>query len=198
MSWGAVVAVGGSLISGALSSKAGKKGADAQAQANAEANALMREFYDRTENNLMPYMDAGGWAIDRQRQFLDGDYSAALNSPDYKAALEEGFKGLDYGATARGNLWGGGMDADRMRLGQNLASLQIGNYYNRLAGLSGQGQQAASSLGQFGANYAQNAGANMQATGAARASSYANSANAWNNVIGTAVGAFGQRQGGGG
>lgn len=201
MAWAAVIGGATALIGGAMSARAGQRGAEGQAAAAAEATAEQRRQFDTTRQDMMPWLNAGGWALDQQQNFLRGDYSAALNSPDYKAALEEGFAGLDKGATAQGNLWGGGMDADRMRLGQNLASQQIGNYYNRLAGVSNTGQTTATQLGQFGQNFANQAGQNGMAGANARASSYANSANAWGNAIGQVGGAvsqyLGNRAGGG-
>lgn len=197
MSWGAVISGGAALLGGAMQSRAGNRAADAQAQANQLATEERRRQFDITQQNMRPWLDAGGWALGQQQNFLRGDFTAALNSPDYLAALQEGTKALDYGATARGNLWGGGADADRIRFGQNLATQQIGNYYNRLAGVSGTGQTTANQLGQFGQNYANQVGQNAQATGAARASAYANSANAWSNALGQIGSVAAQRWGGG-
>lgn len=197
MSWGAVIAGGAALIGGAMQSRSGDRAADAAAQGNAAATAEQRRQYDQTRQDMMPWLEAGGWALGQQRDFLGGDYSAALNSPDYQAALYEGFKGLDRGATAQGNLWGGGMDADRMRLGQNLASQQIGNYYNRLAGMSNTGQVTGGQLGGFGQAFGQQAGQNAQSTANSRASAYANSANAWGNALGQIGSVAMERWGGG-
>lgn len=196
MTWGLVATAGASLIGGAMSSRAANRGADAQAEAARLAQEEQARQYDQTRQDLMPWLNTGGWALGQRQNFLQGDYTAALNSPDYQAALQEGFKGLDRGAASRGNLWGGGMDADRMRLGQNLASQQIGNYDNRLAGLSSTGQTAGTTLGQFGQNFGQQTGENAMNSANARASSYAAGANAWGNALGGIAGAFGQWQGG--
>lgn len=141
---------------------------------------------------MMPWLNAGTNALADQQAFLNGDYGAALSSPFYAATLEEGFKGLDAGATAGGNLWGGGTDADRIRFGQNAASSQLGNYYNALAGLSGTGQTTANQLGGYGANFANQAGQNAMTGAQARASSYANSANAWGQYGNQLAGLAGQ------
>lgn len=171
--------------------QAGKDAADASAKGSQYAADLAHQEYEQTRQDMMPWLTAGTNALTQQQNFLNGDYGAALNSPFYKASLEEGFKGLDMGATARGNLWGGGTDADRIRLGQNIASNQLQTYYNALAGLSNTGQTTANQLGSFGSNYAQQAGGYAQDAANARASSYANSANAWSNYGNQLAGMFG-------
>ncbi len=191
MPWGVVAAAAVGAYGANEQSKAGKKGADAQEAASRYATDEQRRQFDQTRQDMMPWMNAGAWALDGQQDFLRGDYGAALNSPFYKAALEEGFKGLDAGAAARGNLWGGGTDADRIRLGQNLASQQLGTYYNALAGMSNTGQTTANQLGGYGQAFATNAGNNAMNGAQARASSYANSANAWGNYANQMAGMFG-------
>lgn len=169
---------------------AAKDAARASQQATDAAIAEQRRQFDIMQANQQPWLDAGGWALGLQRDFLGGDYSAALNSPDYQAALQEGTKALDRGATAGGNLWGGGADADRIRLGQNLASQQIGNYWNRLAGLSNTGQATGAQLGAAGMGMANNIGGLLGNNAANRASSYQNAANA-NTGLGFGIaGAF--------
>ena len=199
----ATVAVG--AYSANRQSAAGRDASRAQQRASDAATAEQARQFDQTRTDMQPWMQAGGWAIGEQQNFLQGDYGQALNSPFYKAAMEEGFKGLDAGAAAQGNLWGGGMDADRMRLGQNLASQQLGTYYNALAGMSNTGQTTANQLGQYGQDYARAVGYNANNAAEARASSYANTANAWGQFANTASNAFGdymwqrnrQQQGGG-
>lgn len=185
-----VIATGASLVGGAISSRAGQRGADAQVGASRYATDESARQYDQTRSDLQPWMEGGGWALGQQRDFLEGDYGAALKSPFYAASLEEGFKGLDAGAAANGNLWGGGMDADRMRLGQNLASSQLQTHYNALAGMSQTGQATANQLGAFGQQHAMNAGNNAMTGAGAQASAYANTANSWNNALGQGVGAY--------
>ena len=69
------------------------------------------------------------------------------------------------------------------------------NEYNRLAGLAGTGQTAASTLGQLGQQAASNIGntyltsgaqigQDIQNAGAAQGSGYAAGANAWNGALG--------------
>lgn len=188
---GAVVGLAGAY----LSSEAGKKGAEGQVAASQYATQEQARQYDQTRQDLMPWMDAGGWALGQQKNFLTGDWSGFENSPDYAFAVDQGFKGLNRGAAAQGNFGSGGADADRIALGQGLATQYAGNYWNRLSGLSGTGQQTANQLGQYGANYANQAGQNAMNGANARASSYANTANAWGNALNGAYGAWQYGQG---
>ena len=195
MTWGFVAAGAATVIGGALQSRAGDKGADAQRRASDAATAEQRRQYDQTRQDLQPWMQQGTWALDQQRNFLNGDWSGFQNSPDYKWAVNQGTNALDRGATAQGNLWGGGADADRIALGQGMATQYAGNYYNRLAGLSNTGQTTANQLGGYGQQFGQQYGQNQMNAGQAQASSYANTANAWGNVLSQGASLFGQYQG---
>ena len=196
MSWGFAVAGVATVVGGALQSRAGDKGADAQRRASDAATAEQRRQYDQTRADLQPWMQQGTWALDQQRNFLNGDWSGFQNSPDYQWAVNQGSKALDRGATAQGNLWGGGADADRIALGQGMATQYAGNYYNRLAGLSSTGQTTAGQLGQFGQQYGQQYGQNQMNGAQAQASSYANTANQWGNALTQGASLFGQWQAG--
>lgn len=196
MSWGFVAAGAATVIGGYLSSEAGKDGADAQQRAADAATAEQRRQYDQTRQDMQPWMRRGQWALDHQQNFLNGDWSGFQSSPDYLWAVNQGSRALDRGATAHGNLWGGGADADRIALGQGMATQYAGNYYNRLAGLSGTGQTTAGQLGQFGQQFGQQYGQNQMNAAQAQASSYANTANAWGNVLQQGASLFGQYQAG--
>lgn len=194
--WAAAVGVGISAWSANNAKKQGERGAQAQQDAADAATAEQRRQYDLTRQDQMPFLDAGYDALRRQQQALDGDWSGFENSPDYLFALQQGTQALDRGAAARGGFTGGGADADRIKLGQGLASQNFGNYWNRLAGRAGQGQSSATNLGGLGMQMASNIGGNMMDAANARASSYANSANAWGNFGNQAAGAFGSWYGG--
>lgn len=197
MSWGMVAVAAAGVIGGAVSAKAGEKGADAQQQASMYATQENARQYDQTRNDLMPWLNAGTNALGQQQAFLNGDWSGFQNSPDYAFAYDQGMRGLDRAQAANLSLGSGGADADRIALGQGLATQYAGNYYNRLAGLSQTGQVTGNQLGQFGANMAQQNGQNAMNGANARASAYANSANAWGNALNTVAGAYGQYRGGG-
>jgi len=193
MPWGIAAAAVVGAYSANQQSKAGRAGANAQERAANAATEEERRQFDLTRQDQMPFLQAGQNAVNLQQAFLAGDTSGFDKSPDYTFAVDQGTKALDRGATAHGNLWGGGADADRIRLGQGLATQYATNYWNKLAGMAGQGQTSATNLGGLGMGMAANIGNNLGNAAAARASSFANTANAWSNFgnqFGNAVGQY--------
>lgn len=142
----------------------------------------------------MPWLNAGQTALTAEQNYLNGDTSGFTNSPDYQFAVQQGTKQLDAGATASGNLWGGGADADRISLGQGLATQYANNYWNKLSGMAGQGQSSAQNLGANGANAANQIGQQYNNIGQANASSYASNANSLSNLVGQGANIYGQYQ----
>ena len=119
--------------------------------------------------------------------------------PGYAFRQAEGMKALERSAAARGGLLSGGTLKGIQRFGQDLASQEYGNAFNRyqiernarlnpLQSLMGSGQSAVntmtSNIGQSG----QNEQGNILGAGQARASGYVGSANA----LGGALGSIGQ------
>lgn len=195
MSWVAVAGAAVSIGKGVMDSNAAKKAGRAQQAGYDAASAESGRQYDQTREDMQPWMQAGTNALAQMQQLNGGDFSSFKQSPDYQFAFDQGLQGLDRSAAARGSLFSGGADADRMAFGQGLASQQYGNYYNRLAGLAGVGQQTAGQIGQFGAQNASNQ-ANYAIGGAnARASAYGQQANAWGNALQGVSGALGYGMG---
>lgn len=125
------------------------------------------------------------------------DFSQFYQTPDYLVARDEGINGLDRGAAARGGLYSGGADADRMTFASNLGSKAFGNYQNSLFRLAGFGSNANSELNSLGQNTAGQIGNQLTNAGNARASAYLQQgqaqANTWNNLAGFAGSYFGSR-----
>jgi hypothetical protein len=139
---------------------------------------------------------AGRDALTTQQRFLGGDQTAFTQSPDYQWVFDQGRQGVEGSASARGNLFGGGTQAELTRYGQGMASQELNNWWNRLAGVSQTGQNTANSLGNFGQAYGQQAGNNAIGSGNARASSYQQQGQIANQTIGQLAGLWGQYQGG--
>lgn len=130
----------------------------------------------------------------------------AENYPGYKFGLSQGEEALQNSAAAKGSAFSGNTQEALNNYAQNYAQNDYSNVYNqsfntfetnqantynRLAALSGLGQQTATTLGTEGQAAAANAGnidINLGAQvgqdysniGNAEASGYINSANAWN------------------
>lgn len=192
MPWGVAVAAVVGAYSASEQGKAAEGQADAAAGAAAASTAEQRRQYDQTRADQMPWMVAGQDALNRQRAFLEGDWSGFQNSPDYVFAVNQGNEALSRAAAANGSLVSGGTDADRIALGQGLATQYAGNYWNKISGLSGTGNQTGQYLGGMGANFANQFGNNQWAAANARGSAYQQQADA-NSQFASGLGnAFGQ------
>ncbi len=188
MPWGAVAAA---VVGGVMSNQAAKKGANATNQANQQAIDEQRRQFDLTRSDQAPWMQAGTGALSQMQALNSGDFSSFTQSPDYAFARDQGLQGLERGAAARGGMYSGGADADRMKFASGLASQNYNQYYNRLQSMAGQGQTTASGLGQLGMGMATNVGNGLLNMGQARASSYQQQGDNWGQLAGVAGNAFG-------
>lgn len=197
------------LTGGKDASKAAKTSADA-----AKRDAKMQmEMFNTTRNDLAPFRQTGVAALGQMaklyglpqydasgKQVADAgqaDYSAFMDSPDYKFAFDEGMRAVNAGLAARGLSNSGRAMKELTRYGQGAASQQLGNYVNRLAAMAGVGQTATTNTGQLGASAAAQAGQSIQAAGDARASGYLARANQNNLLYGGLMDAAGGPAAGG-
>lgn len=113
--------------------------------------------------------------------------SGFFTSPGYQFRKEEGTKGLERSAAARGGAFSGNALKALAEFNSGLASNEFGNYFNQLASIAGLGQTATANTSAAGANYANNAGRNSLYAGNARASGIENQA----NIIGQGINQLG-------
>jgi hypothetical protein len=176
MPWMAL-AIGGSALLGASASKSA---ANTQAAAADRAGELQERMFNKQVELQEPWRQAGMNALNRMQS---GDVMGMMD-PSYQFRLGEGMKALDRQAAARGGLISGGALKAAQRYGQDFASQEFGNAYNRLAGLAGVGQTATGAMGNAASAYGTNAGNLMTGAGAARASGYVGGANALTSGLG--------------
>jgi hypothetical protein len=99
-----------------------------------------------------PYTSGGAEATNQMRALLglSGDYDTAMSkfneSPGQKFLRDRQEKALLRNAAATGGLRGGRTQTALQSQAFDRAQTDYGNYYNRLSGLSGQGQSAQSQL----------------------------------------------------
>jgi len=108
--------------------------------------------------------------------------------PGYQFRMNEGTKALNTSWAANGMRESGAAEKALLRYGQDYASNEFNNEWNRLAGLAGVGQAVNSSNNALAQNYANQTGANTMNAGAARASSYAQQGQNNANAFGYAAG----------
>jgi hypothetical protein len=203
----AAAAVGGAVIS----SKASKKASRAQVQASQDANAAQERMFQRQIELQEPFRQGGMTAQNEIMQLLGigGDKAAAgygsmakafgtdqfQQDPGYAFRQAEGMKALERSAAARGNLLSGSTLKGVQRFGQDLASQEYQNAFNRyqversarlnpLQSLMGSGQSAANVMTGAAGQMGQNQASNIYNAGQARASGYIGSANALTNALG--------------
>lgn len=152
-----------------------------------------------------PYSLQGmGDYVDTPRTLADLVRNDLITDPSYQFRFNEGQKAIENRAAAMGKRFSGGMFNALTDYGQDYASTEFANAYNRIAGLSGTAQTAGTTLNNAGQNYATTLGnlygnigdANANAS-MAQGNAYANMANTagqffsnidWSNPFGTSGG----------
>jgi hypothetical protein len=224
-----VIGAGAGLLGSSRAAKtqasAARAAADAQVAAADRAAEAQREMFERQVELQEPFRQGGLTAQNRLMSLLGlageptvpgygryaGDFSMAdfEGDPGYGFRMSEGMKALERSAAARGGLLSGATLRGVQRFGQDLASQEYQNAFNRyqvnranqlnpLQSLMGAGQtgtnvltNAAGELGRgvagsyMGAGAAQAAG--LAGAGQARASGYVGATNALTGALQSAV-----------
>ncbi len=191
---GVATAIGVTGVAGAaIGSNATKKAAKKSAAAADAATAEQRRQYDLTRQDQMPWIQAGTNALTQ----LQNPTANFMASPDYTFRRDEGIRGIEQTAAARGGAFSGNALKALSEFNSNLASGEFGNWWNRQAGLAGVGQTATNAVGQFGANAASNIGNSLMTAGDARASGILGTANSLSGAINSGLNAYLYNRGGG-
>jgi hypothetical protein len=160
----AAAIIGGSVITGALGARAAGKAASAQ-QAGADAGiAEQRRQFDITQEQFAPFQQAGVSALEQQQALLglsgqesqQQAFAGLEESRGQQFLRERGQRNLVRNAAAIGGLGGGNVREALVQQGVGFAQQDIQNQFGRLGQLAGQGQAAATSVAQFGAQTAGN------------------------------------------
>ena len=212
---GGVAALGGGAIAASGAKSAGK----AQERAAREANVAQQRMFEEQNRLQEPFRQGGLTAQNEIMQLLGigGDKAAASygslgksfgmadfeQDPGYAFRQAEGMKALQRSASARSMLESGANLKGITRFGQNLASEEYQNAFNRyqinrsnklnpLQSLMGSGQSATNVMTGAAGQAGQNQASNIYNAGQARASGYVGQANALSNALGQ-VGAIAQQ-----
>lgn len=175
----------------------------AQQASSAEAARIQKQMYDQSREDLQPYREAGYKALggmqdaDYSRDFTMADFT---KDPGYQFRMDEGQKALERSAAARGALSGGATLKGLTQYGQNFASNEYNNAYNRfnadrdrrfgrLSSLAGLGSSANAQGVQANQVYGQGASDIATGLGNAQAAAYINQGNQnaamFNGILGT-------------
>lgn len=212
---------GGSLVGGMMGAAASEEAAQIQAEQADRVLALQQRMYEENIARQKPFYEAGLSGQNRLLELLGvggdrsvKDYGSMAKTfsgqdmyadPGYNFRLQEGLKGLDRTAAARGGALSGGALRGATRYGQDYASNEYQNAFNRfnanraailnpLQSLTGAGQTGANQLAAAGNEFATGAGNTMTGAGNALAAGSVGSANAWSSAINNAANAYNQNQ----
>lgn len=212
---GIAAAIGVSAVAGvagaAMSSSAAKSASKAQAAAAQQQVDAQKEMFEKQIELQAPFREAGLAAQNRLLTYLGlpggaegttdyGLYGKPFSMADFQAdpgyafRMSEGMKALENSAAARGGLLSGTTLKGIQRFGQDLASTEYQNAYNRfyntrnqmlnpLQAFLGQGQTATNALSTAAGNLGQGLSQAYGNMGQARASGYVGQANAINQGI---------------
>jgi len=210
--------VAAAVVGGAyLSSRASKSAAGTQAAA-AQASTDAQERMFGTQIELQePFREAGLEGQNRLLSLLGlgkdqsaadfGKYASAeftpeqfknYQDPGYAFRMSEGIKALDRTAAARGGLMSGAQLKGINQYGQDLASQEYQNAFNRyqtsrtntlnpFASLAGVAQSSANTLGTAAGQLGSQIGSNIIGAGNAAAAGQVGAANAINQGIGQGI-----------
>ena len=207
------LSAGSNVLGGYMQANAINRASDAQLAAADKAVALQEAMYNQQRADIAPWRTAGEMGLaqyaagiapggELARPFTMQDYQA---DPGYAFRMSEGMKELERSAAKRGGLLSGATLKGAQRFGQDLASQEYQNAYNRytqnqqtqrnsLANLAGIGQTASGQLQRAGEAYVGPASELQQGIGNVRASGYIQGANALSGGLTGAVSAYQNQQ----
>ena len=197
----AAAVVGAATVAGSMySSKQAGKAAKTQANSADQASAIQQANFEQTRKDLMPYKQAGDTSLNQLMGQMtpDGYFNQThtgqdiYSDPSYQFRLQQGQDTIQSSAAAQGGLLSGATLKALQNYGQDSASQEYGNAYNRfnadqtnrynrLSNLVGIGQNAAAQVGNAGAQTAQAVANNTMAGANSIAAGQIGSANAWTN-----------------
>lgn len=206
MTWGNVAMAGATLISGAMSSKASKDAAKTQAQAAGSGMSEVSYQFDKIQELLRPYVEAGQGSIGAQQELLglkgpeaqQAAIKALEESPQMQAMTQQGEEAMLQNAAATGGLRGGNLQAALAQFRPQLLSSLIQQQFQNLGGISTLGQASAAGTSAYGSSAGSQIAALMQQAGAAQAGGKLAQGQSQSGIIGQLGGMLGGMNFGGG
>lgn len=184
------VAAGATLASSLISSNGKKKAAKTQEKAAEAAIEEQRRQFDKMQEVLAPFQEAGVNALEAQSDLTGANgpeaqrraIEALANSPEMLAMTQQGETSILQNAAATGGLRGGNVQEALATFRPQLLSQLINQQYSRLGGLSQMGANAAAGVGGGALQTGTNITNLMETQGAARASGQLATAAGWNAI----------------
>jgi hypothetical protein len=196
----AVLGTGAKALGASAAGRAAGRAADAQTQQAQLAMEEQRRQFDAMQQLLKPYVDAGNPALQSimgaagllgpgsQQAFADQQ----ANSPMFQALARQGEDAILQNASATGGLRGGNVQGALGQFRPALLNQFIEQQYGRLAGIAGNGQNAAANLGAAGMRNASAIGEQYGNIGAAQAGGILGKGQAQAGIFGAIGNGLGQ------
>lgn len=192
--WTAAAIAGSAVIGGIASGQAARE----QSKASDRATAAQERMFNKQVKLQEPFRQAGVNALPEliaASRYTPFSMEQFQQDPGYAFRMREGLKALDRSAAARGGLLSGNQLRGVTQFGQDLASQEYTNAFNRyqaeraarlnpLQSLAGMGQTNAATMANQAGQYGQALAQNAINQGNIRASSYMGGANALTGGIG--------------
>ena len=172
------IAVGGAtLISGMAQADAAGDAAAIQAGSAQAGIEEQRRQFNKVQELLKPYTEAGQPALEAQQAFLglrgpEAERAAIeriQGGETFKALTQQGEEALLQRASATGGLRGGNIQGALAQFRPQLLSSLIEQQYGRLGGMTALGQQSAAGVGTAGLQTGVNVAKLLEQQGAAQA-----------------------------
>lgn len=202
-------AIVGSAVVGAGASVAG---ASMQAKSTKKASDVQERMYQQTREDLLPYNEAGQYAVGELRNRLTAltspitlnvptDQASLEKTPGYQFNLSQGLKSTQNSAAARGLGVSGAALKGAATFATGLADSTYqnqfnnavtkfntdvtnqNNAYNRLMGLASLGESAGAQTGAYATQTGQSIGNNLIQGGNAQAAGLTGAANSLTNGV---------------
>lgn len=207
------VGIGTSYLSSKSSQKASSKASAAQTAASQAAIEEQRRQFDKVQETLAPYTDAGQRAMLGQMRLLGlgggglGVSSAEAQqreinkieqSPLFQAKIAQGEQALLQQAAATGGLRGGNVQSALAQFRPQMLEQEINNQFQRYGQLAGLGQASAAGVGSAAQQTGAGISSQLGQMGAAQAGGILSGAQAQNQFLGDVTGSLawlGQKKG---
>jgi len=221
----AVAIAGAGLVGAGASIYSSSKAADAQREGIAASTAAQQKAFDEQKALNAPFREGGITAQNRLLTVLGlrpaegagltvdpnspdfGKYGRDFGMEDFEAdpgygfRIKEGMRELENSAAARGLLSSGSTLKGITNYGQNAASQEYGNAYQRyqtnranqlnpLTGILGMGQTATNNTSTAAGTLGKGLAEGAAALGSANASAYMNTGNALNSALSGGMNAY--------
>ena len=158
MSWIAAATIGGGLLAANSAKSAASTAAGAQTEAAQLGIDEQRRQFDKVQELLAPYVQAGEGGLSGQLALAgvsgpeaeQAQIDRILAGPQFNALVQQGEEGILQNAAATGGLRGGNTQGALAQFRPQILSQLIDQQFGRLGGLSGLGQASAAGVGAAG------------------------------------------------